>query len=81
MKKQAMWSVLALFVLATVIGIGGALAGWFFRGFSPAEVEQLDRDWAQVVAWANLPAPDSGLNASTAAFVKAIRKVDLPDVP
>ncbi|MFT7485331.1 MAG: hypothetical protein ACI9F9_001179 [Candidatus Paceibacteria bacterium] len=30
-------------------------SGLFFQGFSASEVEQLNRDWAQVEQWANLP--------------------------
>lgn len=68
-----------LISLASAVAIYGVFAGWFFRGFSATELEQLDRDWAQIVAWADLPDEDPEARARTAQFVEAVEEVEVAD--
>lgn len=72
---------LALLLLSvSVLVVIGIFSGWFFRGFSPAELEQLDRDWEQVVTWANLPEQDLEREARMARLAEEVQAVELPDL-
>lgn len=74
MKKLAL-----LLLLASVLGVVGIFSGWFFRGFTPAELEQLDRDWEQVIAWADLPAADPVMEARMNTLSEETGAAGLPD--
>ncbi len=63
--KERVLLFLALSVFA--IALIGVPAGWYFRGFSAAELKQLEEDWAQVVSWADLPAAEPVLDKRATA--------------
>lgn len=71
--------VLATLSLLVVVALIGIPAGWYFTGYTPSQLEQLERDWAKVEGWADIPALETAQDSVIEALLKDVESVEFDE--